>query len=41
MKTLTTVITQNLPKPVPESLFRLTDIAVRTPAGFSKPFVSL
>jgi hypothetical protein len=28
---------QILPKAVPESMFRLTDFAVRTPAGFRKP----
>jgi hypothetical protein len=31
---------QILPKAVPESTFRLTDFAVRTPAGFSKPLVN-
>ncbi len=30
---------QTLPKAVPESTFRLTDIAVRTPAGFRKLLV--
>ncbi len=33
-------ITQNLLKAVPESIFRLTDFAVRTLAGSRKPLVS-
>ncbi len=30
---------QTLPKAVPESMFRLTDFAVRTPKDFRKPLV--
>jgi hypothetical protein len=30
---------QTLPKAVPESMFRLTDFAIRTLAGFRKPLV--
>jgi hypothetical protein len=33
------VIMQTIPKAIPESMSRLTDFAVRTPAGFRQPLV--